>query len=312
MLISDALGLVFAMQEEYLRLVTPASTNSAKGRGQGLLPPKAHDDGADTGYGIPGRDSLGGHEHKSPPKHLTETEARTLTNKIKAGVSAVSVLLLEAHDRRAWSVLGYDTWEEYVRGELNLSRSRSYELLDHAVVMRSIQAAAEMSGIPDISAHCAAQIKPGLPEIVQKIHLKTRDAPDDQKPKLVREMINEARLHLRKKRAAEGSRQQPARGSNKSEYEGAWLLRVPDAEARVDLASLYAAIDCLAMLPSVRGILDQIPTEQADRLANLSRAVRWLTAFSEEWSTRDCSGGKDAGPLQSANAIPAPFVSVAR
>ena len=49
--------------------------------------------------------------------------------------------MLEAHDRRAWQALGYPTWEQYVKKEFNLSRSRSYQLLDRAKVTHALFAA---------------------------------------------------------------------------------------------------------------------------------------------------------------------------
>src|ERR1700678_1288895 len=66
-------------------------------------------------------------ENVAPP--LSEAEARSLTDRIKAGVQQTFELLFEAHERRAWAVLGYRSWEQYVRREFDLSRSRSYELL---------------------------------------------------------------------------------------------------------------------------------------------------------------------------------------
>ena len=53
----------------------------------------------------------------------------------------VDQLLLEAHDRGAWRVLGYGTWQEYMKKEFDLSRSRSYQLLDRARVRQALLAA---------------------------------------------------------------------------------------------------------------------------------------------------------------------------
>jgi hypothetical protein len=73
---------------------------------------------------------------------LDECGARQLTSRIRAAVGDVCLLLLEAHQRRAWVSLGYRTWQEYVRYELNLSRSRSYELLEHGRVVQALEAPA--------------------------------------------------------------------------------------------------------------------------------------------------------------------------
>jgi hypothetical protein len=67
-------------------------------------------------------------------------------------VHEVHELILEAHDRRAWQALGYPTWQQYVKKEFNLSRSRSYQLLDRARVQQALLAAgvdaAAMRGTP--------------------------------------------------------------------------------------------------------------------------------------------------------------------
>src|SRR5919106_4677116 len=74
--------------------------------------------------------------------HIPAEAARELTNRIKTGLEGifdqiyeVEQLLLEAHNRRAWQALGYKTWEEYVKTEFDLSRRRSYQLLDQARVI---------------------------------------------------------------------------------------------------------------------------------------------------------------------------------
>jgi hypothetical protein len=74
--------------------------------------------------------------------------ARDLTRLIKGKlegildqVHEVHQPILEAHDRRAWQPLGYPTWEQHVKKEFNLSRSRSYQLLDRARVIQALFAA---------------------------------------------------------------------------------------------------------------------------------------------------------------------------
>src|SRR5436309_12647268 len=88
MRIADALDLVFREQERFL------------GSGE---PSEPDDDQA-------GR------------WQLDAAEARRLTDRIKRAAHAVSLLLLEAHERGAWRALGYRSWETYVRSEFELSR----------------------------------------------------------------------------------------------------------------------------------------------------------------------------------------------
>lgn len=70
---------------------------------------------------------------------LTPTEARDLTIRIQQQSRALWLLVTEAHDRKAWAALGYDSWAAYVRVELGISQSRAYQLVDTGHVARAIQ-----------------------------------------------------------------------------------------------------------------------------------------------------------------------------
>lgn len=72
---------------------------------------------------------------------LNETEARTLTTQIQKTSQRLWLLVTEAHDRKAHAALGYDTWADYVKGELHMSESRSYQLLDAGHVMKALAGA---------------------------------------------------------------------------------------------------------------------------------------------------------------------------
>lgn len=107
-------------------------------------------------------------------------EARALTEQIKAGLHATTLLLLEAHSKRVWQVLGYSTWEDYVRREFNFSRSRSYQLLDHGRVLRVLMASAKLSSVPDVSAYAAAQILPRLDEVAAAVAQRMTPGMDER------------------------------------------------------------------------------------------------------------------------------------
>jgi hypothetical protein len=44
---------------------------------------------------------------------LSAIDARALTDRIKTGVEAVWELIKQAYIRRAWSALGYESWDDY-------------------------------------------------------------------------------------------------------------------------------------------------------------------------------------------------------
>jgi hypothetical protein len=53
---------------------------------------------------------------------LSPVQARDLTDRIKVGVEAVWELVKQAYISRAWSVLGYDSWDDYCTREFGNSR----------------------------------------------------------------------------------------------------------------------------------------------------------------------------------------------
>ncbi len=69
---------------------------------------------------------------------LSEAQARSLTERIRKAGEDFGSLLLEAHEGRAWELLGYATWQDYVAGEFTFTRGRSYQLLAQAKVTRLV------------------------------------------------------------------------------------------------------------------------------------------------------------------------------
>lgn len=55
---------------------------------------------------------------------ITASQARELTDRIKVGVDAIWELIKQAYQSRAWSVLGYSSWDDYCTREFGTSRIR--------------------------------------------------------------------------------------------------------------------------------------------------------------------------------------------
>ena len=65
---------------------------------------------------------------------LSSTNARQLTDKIRAGLEGVYQLIIEAFQRRIWVALGYNSWDEYVRREFgNLALRPPLEARDEVI-----------------------------------------------------------------------------------------------------------------------------------------------------------------------------------
>lgn len=102
---------------------------------------------------------------------ITEAQARQLTDRIKSAADQLWALLLQAHESKAWTALGYKNWRDYAVAEFSVSQSRAYQLLDQAVVVTAIQEAAN-STMVEISERAAREIKPVIREVAKEISAK--------------------------------------------------------------------------------------------------------------------------------------------
>jgi Zn-dependent M32 family carboxypeptidase len=117
---------------------------------------------------------------------FTADEARLLTDRIKERVVEAWELLVEAHKRQAHLALGYQTWEEYVKVEFEMSKQRSYQLLDQAHVIKALEEASQPGLTPAITERLARKIKPHLDAVVDSVREKGK-TPDEA----VREVVGE-------------------------------------------------------------------------------------------------------------------------
>lgn len=209
---------------------------------------------------------------------MTEVEARTITRRIRSGVGHVSMLLLEAHERRAWAVLGYPTWEEYVRQELGLSRTRSYELVYHGQVIRKVQAVSGVFGvfgIPNISPYAAIQIKAHIDEVTEALRVRMMQARTQaDAAAIVAEVVEEARASVARRPAT--ANRPPCAGRR---------------EVRVDRRRLMDAVAYLAEMPQAAEVVAHVDLADQEGLLLIRRAARWLTELSDACNERRKEAG---------------------
>jgi hypothetical protein len=225
-----------------------------------------------------------------PVSEIDGPGARELTDRIRRAsetAGRVCSLLVEAHQRRAWSALGYHTWADYVRLEFRLSRSRSYELLDQGRVIRAMEAVTGLSGIPDISPYAAAQIKAHIAEITETLRARIAGLSPESIAKVADQIVREVRSRASAERRTPGPFGMPP-AVPVGPVDLATASRpqtAAPASHGVDLERLYEALRTLATMPSVTDILTLIPTGHVDHLASLAQAQRWLSEFA-----RACGG----------------------
>lgn len=80
-------------------------------------------------------------------RKMNKSEATELTARIRQTAGTLWQLVAEAHDRKAWAALGYESWKDYIVTELQMSESRSYQLVRTGRVMRAI---AEVTGDAEV------------------------------------------------------------------------------------------------------------------------------------------------------------------
>lgn len=225
---------------------------------------------------------------------ISEADARSLTERIKRELQSFSILLLEAHDRRAWDPMGYPTWGAYTRSEFGLSRRRSYELLDHARVGLALKAAVGMSGIPHITPYAAEQIKGQLLEVTAQIRALAIDADPSEAEAIVASVVREARDRAKREQkrnrpsivASTGIRDEPALIGVGAD--GGRCVASPRGEKGFD--NLVSAIQLLASMPppdvEVARLFEADPALRSAAM----RACRSLDTLVSLWKHRQGDG----------------------
>lgn len=128
---------------------------------------------------------------------MGETEAREITEAIRAAATATYVLLARAHEGKAYSALGYETWAEYVRMEFEISPQRSYQLLDLSKAVKMIESATPDGTDIKLTEAQARDIKRELPRITERVHEETKYLPPEEARDRVNEIIREEREQAR-------------------------------------------------------------------------------------------------------------------
>jgi hypothetical protein len=235
---------------------------------------------------------------------LTENEARTLTRLIRERSSDLSILLLTAHKGRAWLALGYRSWEQYVRTEFSLSRSRSYELVDHGRVLQELRAETDLSAIADITPYDARRVKSRLAEVIDTIRAGVAASSNPQHARnIVATAIDDVRRQYDQDRRPAGTAHlghvhkleltNVRLGKKRIDFEALrGAFNGSDGDTLGSVECLYDALDYLARLPDPALVVKWIGKHQVDRIENVSRAAVWLARFDEAWKKHSNENGR--------------------
>lgn len=124
---------------------------------------------------------------------LNAEQARQLTNTIRDASEVLWVLIARAHAGQAWQALGYESWERYVRSEFDMSRSRSYQLLDQARVIAAIESAVPAGTEIHLSEAAARDLKSVIEEAIPEIKERTEGLEPAEAKVVVEEYLEEVR-----------------------------------------------------------------------------------------------------------------------
>jgi hypothetical protein len=263
--IAQALDLVFRAQDDCLQCVTRGSERSAG----------APADEIDISSLMePETSSRGDAESIAEP--LDARAARALTEKIKSAANNFSLLLLEAQERQAWVALGYRTWERYVRQEFGLSRTRSYELLDHGRLIRAIQATTGVSLIADIPPYAARKVKPYFGQFIAGLKSRVEGRPAEEIPLIVSDVIRNARPRVRVL-----ERREPVTQLSDRAIDAIAVSSLGRRTLTVDVEVVWAVIEYLVSLPPAADVASQLE-DAASVLSTLERATAWLSDLEAE------------------------------
>lgn len=124
---------------------------------------------------------------------MTMDEARSITETIKSTMTATYLLVVQAHEGKAYKALGYDTWESYVNQEFDFSVSRSYQLLRMNDVIKEIENVSPEGTTVKLTEAQARDIKKHLPELTEKIKEATVESTPEEASHIINDIVEEKR-----------------------------------------------------------------------------------------------------------------------
>ena len=104
--------------------------------------------------------------------------------------------------RDRYLAMGYNTFEEYVKTEFDISRSRAYQLLNLSNTIKAIEEVVPDGAEFKVTEAQARDIKAILPKVVEDIENEIELNEDADANEVVNNVINEAREELKEQKAA--------------------------------------------------------------------------------------------------------------
>lgn len=186
---------------------------------------------------------------------MTLAEATRTNEAIKAGIVTVRSLLLDMRDRRGWMALGYDSFEDYGKGELGYEKSYISRLVTAETIQRSLDTLPIGNPIPE------SHLRP-LGSLSDEDRRKVWDAAtakaEEEGRKLTAKIVEEAKAAMEAERQARITAEQRT-----LEWREQAVAKDKELKAEKDAASIKAK-----ELSSLRAEIDKA----AERMATAKLA----------------------------------------
>jgi hypothetical protein len=125
---------------------------------------------------------------------LDADSAREITERIKTTTNVLYMLVKRAHAGKAYTALGYDSFEKYVREEFNFSKVYAYRLINQANFIAAIEAKLPEGTQVHVSEPVSTKLKKVLPELLEEIEERVEGIEDpDDAGSVIEDIIRERR-----------------------------------------------------------------------------------------------------------------------
>jgi hypothetical protein len=241
-----------------------------------------------------------------PP--LTVEQATEITERIKTTTNVLYLLIKRAHAGKAYTALGYTTFEEYVKAEFNYSRSYAYKLLNQANVIEAIEQAAPEGTSFYVGDAAARSLKRVLPEIIEEVQERTSGYAPTDAGAVIEDIIREHREKERDRLSDDDddNEDEPRKydGPYTGDYDGGYddddddedddvsgfLDEDPAVQRRKfdKLYSLYAGLKGIDSVGDGSELPSFVPEERRGEFNTLIESVTdWLIEFRELWHSHE-------------------------
>lgn len=130
---------------------------------------------------------------------LTRNEAEAITNAIKENINQVGQLIRKARDGKAWKVLGFASFSDWLQNAVGISRARGYQLINISIMEDDLRSIAALPEDLAISSRTVQQITTfGSSDFLARWAEVSGQDPV-QNEKLLFNLIQEVRVSLQDK-----------------------------------------------------------------------------------------------------------------